>query len=267
MSIIDIEHASFSYDGKTEIFSDLSYTISSDEVFCILGPNGIGKSTLLKAMFNLLPLKAGCIKLDGVDIRQIPPAKMAKKMAFIPQSHQLVFPYRVLDIVLMGRTPHLNKMVKPSKEDYDIAMDAISSLHLEDLIYRPCNQLSGGQLQLVMLARTLAQGADFLVLDEPTSHLDFGKQMQTLDIIATMKKKQVGIIMTSHYPDHTFLVCDRVAIMGERRFIAVGTPDDVVTEENLSDIYGIDIRVVMQGDGINRKVCIPVPHVETEEAH
>ncbi|MGC4018122.1 MAG: ABC transporter ATP-binding protein [Muricomes sp.] len=253
-----MKNASFSYDGKTDIFADLNCTIKSGEVFCILGPNGTGKSTLLNCLMNFQRIKQGEILLDDVNITKIETNELAKRIALIPQTHQLSFPYKVIDLVLMGRTPHLNSMSSPSGEDYDAAVSAIETVGIGDLAYRPCSQLSGGQLQLVMFARALAQQSDMILLDEPTSHLDFGNQMRALDAIFAMRDKGIGMIMTSHYPDHAFLGCDRVAIMSEKTFKAVGPPDEVVTEEALREIYKIDIRVMELENGIGRKVCIPL---------
>ncbi|NLW71031.1 MAG: ABC transporter ATP-binding protein [Eubacteriaceae bacterium] len=258
MAVLSIEKATFSYNGTDEIFTDLSYTMESNEVFCILGPNGIGKTTLLKSLMNLHPLKSGVIKIDGNDLRNIGQRQLAKLMSFIPQTTQFTFPYKVLDVVLMGRTPHLNAMSQPSREDYQKSMEAIELLGIKDLIFRPVTQLSGGQLQLVMLARAIAQEAKFLLLDEPTNHLDYGKQMQTLSIIKAMKERNVGMIMTSHNPDHAFLACDKVAIMNRGQFTSVGTPDEVVTKKNLKEIYGIDVDIIEYEGSLKRKVCIPL---------
>ena len=257
--VLTVDNACFSYDGKTEIFSGLSFSMENREVFCILGPNGIGKTTLLKSLMNLHPLKSGSIRIDGRDLRSFERRELARTISFIPQAVQFTFPYKVLDVVLMGRTPHLNSMAQPSEEDYQYSIDAIRLLGLEHLIYRPCTQLSGGQLQLVMFARALAQKASFLLLDEPTNHLDYGKQMQTLDIIRAMKEQGVGMIMTTHNPDHTFIACDKVAIMNRGAFTSVGPPEEVVTRQNLREIYGIDVDIIdYQGRG-QRKVCIPLP--------
>ena len=259
MSTLTVENACFSYDGRTEIFSGLSFSMENNEVLCILGPNGIGKTTLLKSLMNLHPLKSGVIRVDGTDIRHMPRRELARTISFIPQAVQFTFPYKVLDVVLMGRTPHLNSMARPSEEDYQESIDAIRLLGLEKLIYRPCTQLSGGQLQLVMFARALAQKARFLLLDEPTNHLDYGKQMQTLDIIRAMKEQNVGMIMTTHNPDHTFIACDKVAIMNHGAFTTVGPPNEVVTKKNLREIYGIDVDIIDYHGPVERKVCIPLP--------
>ena len=259
MKEIVIRDAAFSYDGKTDVFSGLNDTISSDEIFCILGPNGIGKSTLLKAILNLHKLKSGSICLDGKNVTAYRPAELARVLAYIPQTYSLAFPYKVLDMVLMGRMPYLNSMARPTPEDYEKCGRAIEILGLRDLADRPCTQLSGGQLQLVMLARAIAQEAEFIILDEPTSHLDYGKQMVTLEMIREMKARGVGIIMTTHDPDHAFMVCDKAAVMAKGHFIAVGKPDDVVTEENLRTAYGVDVRLITYRDenGREQKTCVP----------
>lgn len=259
MSELSIENATFSYDGKTEIFSNLSCVIRTDEIFCILGPNGIGKSTLLKSILNLHPLKAGVIKLNGRDVRNYNAKELAREIAYIPQSYQLTFPYRILDMIMMGRTPHLNSGInKPTSEDYDKVYEAVSSLGLEPLLYRSCTKLSGGQLQMVMLARAIAQGASFLMLDEPTSHLDFGKQMETLNMILKMKQRGIGVLLTTHNPDHAFMVCDKVAIMNNGGFSSVGTPDEVISEKNLREIYHIEICLSLFQEEPGRKLCVPL---------
>ncbi|WP_172135261.1 ABC transporter ATP-binding protein [Adlercreutzia sp. ZJ473] len=257
MGVIELQQASFSYDGKTDIFCNLTCTISTDNIFCILGPNGIGKSTLLNGIMNLHPLKSGRVLIDGRDVKSYPPKELARKVAYIPQTYQMVFPYRVLDLILMGRTPHLNDANKPSQDDYDKAMEAVCALRLEPYLDRACTQLSGGQLQMVMLARAIAQEADFLILDEPTSHLDYGKQMETLKMMYRMHERGIGIIFTSHNPDHAFLICDRVAIMNHKTFQETGSPQDVITASTLSEIYGARLQLIRYGDELRGTVCAP----------
>lgn len=258
MAMIEINNATFSYDGRTDIFTDLTHRIPDNHVFCILGPNGVGKSTLLKAILNIHPLKSGSILIDGKDVRKYSPEELAAVISYIPQSYQLTFPYKVLDMILMGRTPHLNHMARPGSRDYEKCAEAILELGLEEIADRPCTQLSGGQMQLVMLARAIAQEAKFIIMDEPTSHLDFGKQLITLDMISRMRERGMGVIMTSHYPDQAFLVCDSVAIMEKGKFVAVGTPDEVITEKNLKEAYGVDIQIIPYVDraGNRCKTCV-----------
>lgn len=258
MSTIELVDASFSYDKKTNIFSHLNCSFSNENIFCILGPNGTGKSTLLNGIMNMLPLTAGQALLDGKAIKDYSPKELARKIAYIPQSYHLVFPYKVIDLVLMGRTPHLNEMNKPSAEDYDKVMDALCQLKLEPYVERACTQLSGGQLQLVMLARAIAQEADFVILDEPTSHLDYGKQMETLRMMSVMHERGVGILFTTHNPDQVFMVCDKVAIMNHGTFERVGAPKEVITADVLSDIYQIDMNILSYGADGEGRVCVPV---------
>jgi len=258
MSVLSIVNASFSYDSKTKIFEHLTCDIEDKQIFCILGPNGIGKSTLMKGIMNLYPLAEGEMLLDGKPVAEYPPKELAKYLAYIPQTYTLVFPYRVIDLILMGRTPHLNSMNKPTEEDYAKVMEAVDMLNLEPILYRPCNQLSGGQLQMVMLARAVAQEAKFMLLDEPTSHLDFGRQMETLNLVQSLKDHGVGIIMTTHNPDHAFMVGDKVAIMNHKTFTAVGVPSEIITEDRLQDIYKIPVKIRDFKEDINRTVCIPL---------
>ncbi len=255
---LEVSGATFSYNGKKNIFKDISFSVDKGEIFCILGQNGTGKSTLLRCLCSLYRLNTGKITVDGVDIATMGPANLAKKIGFIPQIHVPTFPYTVLDVVLMGRTPHLNMMASPSADDYRIAVESIETIGIEDIKDKPYTELSGGQMQLVLLARVLAQGPEILLLDEPTSHLDIANQMHTIEMVNKLARKGLSIIMTSHFPDHAFVSSDKVGIMKDGSFIEMGRADDVVTEQNLKKAYGVDIRVVYIGDGINRKITVPV---------
>ena len=228
------------------------------EVFCILGPNGTGKSTLLRCLCNLYRLNSGRITVDGHDIVSMNQAMLARKIGFIPQIHTPTFPYSVLDVVLMGRAPHLNMLAMPSEKDYRIAEDAIKTVNIEYIRDMPYTELSGGQMQMVLFARVLAQEPEILLLDEPTSHLDVANQIHTIEIVKKLADKGLSLIMTSHFPDHAFISSNKVGIMKGGSFIAMGNADDVITEENLKKAYGADIKVVYLGEGINRKVTVPM---------
>lgn len=255
---LEIDGATFSYDGRRNIFENISFSVGPGEVFCILGPNGTGKSTLLRCLCNLYRLKSGVIKIDDQPIGSYGTAGLAKKIGFIPQIHTPTFPYTVLQIVLMGRTPHLNMIATPSEEDYRIAEQAIKDVNIEDIKDKPYTELSGGQMQMVLMARVLAQEPEIMLLDEPTSHLDVGNQMHTLEMVNRLSKRGLSLVMTSHYPDHTFLSSHRVGIMKDRQFIAMGHPDEVVTDRNMEEIYGVGMRVVYLDGAINRKIVVPL---------
>lgn len=258
MTKLEVSGATFSYDGKLKIFDDISFTVDSGEVFCILGPNGTGKSTLLRCLCNLYKLGKGRITVDGDDIALMNQAKLARRIGFIPQTHTPTFPYTVFNVVLMGRTPYLSTLASPSEKDYRIAEQAIKMINIEHIVDKPYTQLSGGQMQLVLLARVLAQEPDILLLDEPTSQLDVGNQMRTIAIIKKLARDGFSLVVTSHFPDHAFLYADKVGILKDKTFIKAGATEAILTEQNLTRAYGVDIRIIRVADDINRKVVIPM---------
>nr|WP_319373481.1 ABC transporter ATP-binding protein [uncultured Methanobacterium sp.] len=253
--IMEMENASFSYSGKEKIFQDINLSINKGEVLCILGPNGTGKTTLIKCLNCLLKLNTGNIFLSGEDIYSFNKTDLARQIGYIPQGHNPVFPFTVLDVVVMGRAPHLSSMSSPSQNDYLIAQESLKKLNMDHMMHNPYTELSGGEKQLVFFARVLAQKPDILLLDEPTSHLDFGNQMRTLKIINKMANGGFTVVMTSHFPDHAFISADKVAIMKDCHIIDYGTPEEVITEENLERAYNIGVKIMDLDHG--RKICIP----------
>lgn len=253
--IIEIENAEFSYNGREKIFQDINLSVGKGEVLCILGPNGTGKTTLIKCLNCLLRLNSGNIFLSGEDIYSFNKTDLARQIGYIPQGHSPVFPFTVLDVVLMGRAPHLDSMSSPSKKDYLIAQECLEKLNMAHMSDKPYTELSGGEKQLIFFARVLAQKPDILLLDEPTSHLDFGNQMRTLNLINKMAESGFTVVMSSHFPDHAFISADKVAIMKDCSLIDYGTPDEVITEENLEKAYNIGVKIMDLDQG--RKICIP----------
>lgn len=258
VNLIDVKNISFSYDekGKDKIFDDISFSIDKGEVLCILGPNGTGKTTLIKCLNKLHKIDSGDVLIKGKSIDTLSFSDISKVIGYIPQGHVPTFPFSVLDVVLMGRAPYLNIMESPKEKDIKIAEKSLKNLRIYDLKDKEYTNLSGGERQLVFLARVLAQEPDLLLLDEPTSHLDFGNQIRLLEIIEQLANQGLSIIMSSHYPDHAFLSSNKVAILKQGTFIDFGTPDEVVTEKNLNKAYNIDVKLVELED--NRKVCVPM---------
>ena len=253
--LFEAKNISFDYDGD-EIFSNISFSIDKGDVLCILGPNGTGKTTLIKCLNGLHDISSGEILINGENIKKLSFRQISKHIGYIPQAHVPSFPFKVFDVVLMGRAPYFNLTDSPKEDDKRIALESLKILGIEDLNDKEYTNLSGGERQLVFLARVLCQKPDILILDEPTSHLDFGNQIKLLEIIDNLSKSGLSIIMSSHFPDHAFLSSTKVAIMKDKRFIDFGTPDDVVTEENLRKAYSIDVKL-MELDG-KRKVCVPL---------
>jgi iron complex transport system ATP-binding protein len=256
---LQVENAGFHYDPwKTSGFAGISFSIQEGEVMSILGPNGCGKTTLLKCLNSLVRLHQGNITINRKDISRLPRAEIAKSIGYVPQLHQPIFPFSVMDAVLVGRTPHLGLLASPGAGDICIAEEALESMGIYHLKDKPYTQISGGERQLVIFARVLAQQPSLLLLDEPTSHLDFGNQIRLLRVVQRLSATGLPIIMTSHFPDHAFLVSSKVALMQKGRFIDIGKPEAVMTDANLENVYNIKVKVVNLDSGINRRICVPV---------
>ena len=252
-----VEEASFSY-GEQCVFKNISFNLQDKSVLCLLGPNGAGKSTLIQCLDRLVPLKSGRILLDGRDFAHFSRRELAQKIAYIPQSHTAVFPFLVRDIVAMGRTPHLGVFSAPGKQDRQQAIETLESLGIGHLAGKPYTDLSGGERQLVLFASVVVQEAELLLLDEPTSHLDFGNQMRVLEVINNLAQKGLSVIMATHSPEHAFLCANDAAIMSRGSLIAWGTPKEVITEKNIRNVYGVEVRIIPLNSEGKEQACVPL---------
>jgi iron complex transport system ATP-binding protein len=256
---IQAENISFTYSGDVSksVFREVSLTVHPGDVFCLLGPNGIGKSTLLKCLSNILHIQQGRVLLNGINLSDLKLADIAKQMGYVPQGLTSAFPFRIKDIIIMGRAPHLSILASPSRADMDLAYKAMETVGVSHLADRPCNSVSGGEWQLALIARALVQEPQILLLDEPTSHLDMGNQMKILQVIRHLADEGMTIVMASHFPDHAFLISSMVAILKDGRLANAGPPDEVITEESMKATYGVDVRIVQLEDDGMRKACFP----------
>lgn len=255
--MLEIIDASVGYGAKI-VSQHISLQIRTGEICCILGPNGVGKTTLFKTILGSLRLMSGKILVDGEEISKCPPKKLSRIFGYVPQEHVPPFPYRVIDVVLMGRTAHLGMFSAPSKRDAEIADNALKALdagYLRESIY---TEISGGERQLVLIARALAQEPAFLMLDEPTSSLDYGNQVRVLRRVAELAKRGLGVIMITHSPDHTLQLNCQVALL-QRGGFCFGPAKEIVSEGNLKSAYGIDVRIVnVITESDTFKTCTPV---------
>jgi iron complex transport system ATP-binding protein len=257
--LLSVRNLGFSYaeGGAHPVFRDVSFSVSPGDVFCLLGPNGTGKSTLLKCLSNVLHGWQGKIFLDGRDIAHMKPAEVAKGISYVPQSQQSPFPFLVHDIVVMGRAPHINVFSSPTPRDRKIALAALETAGIQHLADRPCTMLSGGEWQLTLIARALAQEPRVMILDEPTSHLDMGNQVRILRVVRSLAEQGLGIIMASHFPDHAFIAATEAAILSRGVMVHQGKPEEVITGQNLEAAYGVAVKVLHIGPEVNRKACFP----------
>ena len=226
-----------------DIVQDVSFSVTSGEVLCLLGPNGVGKTTLFKSLLGFLPLHGGEVLIDGQPCDYHDCKKQATLIGYVPQLHEPPFPFRVLDVVVMGGIGQMNIFSGPSKEEYQRAEDILTMLGVDFLANKVYTEVSGGERQMVLIARALMQEPKFLMMDEPTSNLDFGNQMRVLQQVRMLAEKGMGIIMTSHFPDHAFMCCTKAAVMCRDTSFKVGAVEEIITEETLQQAYGIRVKI------------------------
>jgi iron complex transport system ATP-binding protein len=264
MPLIEVRDAAFSYGAQT-IFNNITFSVTPGEIFCLLGPNGCGKTTLLDCILGFHRLHSGSILIGDRDTRSYKPGKIARHLAYVPQIHERAFPYTVREIVLMGRAAYLGMFKAPSREDgrlVDEALERIGILHLGD---RPYIYLSGGETQLVMIARALVQETPVVIMDEPTAHLDFRYELVIMEVIMDLVEAgNLAVIMATHFPNHAFYfqnngVGATVALLHEGSFLAVGPPENVLDEERLKILYGVNTSVIsLNTDGGSMKHIVPL---------
>jgi len=249
--MIKISGLKFGY-FDTEVLKGLDIEVREGEILALLGPNGSGKTTLLKLLSKILEPRGGTILIMEKDIKQYSYNELAKTVSMVPQIHRATQPYTVFDVVLMGRNPQMDSMF-PKESDIKIALSILEELGIAHLKDRPYTDISGGELRLVLIARALAQESKIMLLDEPTAFLDFKNASLVLQKINELKeKKGKTIVVTLHDPNEALQVSDRILLMKKGEIVAIGTPDTVLSQENLKYVYGIDVEKV----SINGKTFI-----------
>jgi iron complex transport system ATP-binding protein len=256
--LLEVQGISFKYPGSL-ILDNISFSISPGQVFCVLGPNGCGKTTLLDCILGWLKPFTGKVLVQGRTIESLPARQIAKYMAYVPQNHEKTFPYLVHDIVLMGRASFINTFDMPSAKDEAIVEKALQTVGIYTLKDRPYTQLSGGECQLVMLARALAQNSPLIIMDEPTAHLDYQHELAILEtIVELIKEKNLSVLMATHIPNHCYYfenqgIDTRAALVKNNRIMALGRPSEVLSEENLGLLYGIKTRIIDCDCGLDER--------------
>ena len=253
---LTVEDLSYRYPGTERIiFNDVFFTIESGEVLSILGANGAGKSTLLNCLSGLFLPESGRITIGGKRVETMAKRELARLVAYVPQNHEPIYDFTVMEFTVMGRTPYVNPFASPGAEDRkkaEEALDRIGISHLKDHYY---TRISGGERQLAMIARAICQEPQFIFLDEPTSHLDYGNQIKTVRLMQELAEQGFGVIMTTHNPDQVFYSGGKVALLDREGHLHFGCPAEILDEAKLSDLYREPVSVFYSPE-MGRTVCL-----------
>ncbi|MEA4893780.1 MAG: ABC transporter ATP-binding protein [Oscillospiraceae bacterium] len=253
---ISVSGLSYSYDRDFPVLNDISFEIENGKLVCLLGPNGVGKSTLFKCMLGLLTGYSGEISINGDNIRQLSPRQLSQNVAYIPQSVLPSFNYPVNDVVLMGTTSLTGSFLSPGKREKEYVDMALDSLDIKHLRNRMFFNISGGERQLVLIARALAQQAHILFMDEPTANLDYGNQIRVMTRIKSLAQQGYTVVLSTHNPDQAFMYADKALAILDGRIAAYGPPNEVMDKDLLEELYNVRVSVEsLYNDSV--RICVP----------
>ena len=239
--------------------NDINFELHPGEILSVLGPNGAGKTTMLKCMMGLLKWEKGETLLDGKPISEMPNKELWKTIGYVPQASRMTFSYSILDLVTMGRAVYIGAFNQPSKEDKRLAIEALELVGIAHLAEKLCTEVSGGELQLALIARTLVADPKILVLDEPESHLDIHKQKIILQTIKKLvKERDLACVINTHYANHAFYFGDKVLMVAKDQPVITGPVSEIMTEQNILDYFHIEVkRLRHEIDGQVYETMIP----------
>ena len=241
---IEVRAGTFSYSKDRPLLTDIGFSAEEGEVLAILGPNGVGKTTLIKCLLGFLPWQSGSTLLDDKDIRHFKGRTLWQQISYVPQARRPAFSYAVRDMVLLGRSPYLGDFSVPGKKDAEIADEAMEQAGITYLADKSCDRLSGGELQLVFIARALAAKPRFLILDEPESGLDFRNQLVVLGLIERLSRENdLSVILNTHYPEHALHVSDNSLLLFGEGIYQFGRTKQILTAEHMRALFGVDIAI------------------------
>ncbi|MEG1458492.1 MAG: ABC transporter ATP-binding protein [Acetivibrio sp.] len=261
---LEIKNLSFSY-RCFPVLKNIDCSLKEGNLVCVLGKNGVGKSTLFRCILGALKNYEGEIYVNEKNIRTMNEGEMARKIAYIPQNHSAIYSFDVVDMVMMGTTSMLKGFRSPGKKERALAMAALHLLEIDSLANRSFCHLSGGEQQLVLIARALAQQTKILVMDEPCANLDYGNQIRVMEALKKLAKMGYLIIQSTHNPEHAFLYANQAMVLLDGSILKNGRPKDVLTEEVLLKMYETKIAVYDLDE--NLKVCIPKRKNERKERY
>lgn len=250
---IEVEKIKVQYDQRV-ILDEIDLKINQNEILTILGPNGAGKTTLLNTIAGMLRQTSGEIRYNGRKQNQISIRELAILLGYVPQTIESTFDFSVLEYVVTGCAPQIGTFARPSEEHYKVAIDAIEQMGISHLLHQSYRQISGGERQQVSIARVIAQKPLFILMDEPTSHLDYGNQIRVLKLILELKNEGFGVVFTTHNPDHALLLGGKVAVINRQGTMTMGAVEDIINEKFLTELYGTPLHVG-NIDGGKRRIC------------
>lgn len=237
---LTVNHGSFFYQKNTPIFHDINFSVDSGEILAILGPNGAGKTTLLRCITGMLKWRSGASLLDGESIQSMTPKKLWSHMAYVPQAKGTSSSYTTFEAVLLGRSGRLNAFSTPRQEDLEKAKEVMQQLGISHLMDKKCSAISGGELQMVLIARALVSEPQILILDEPESNLDFKNQLIVLDTITRLAQQGMTCIFNTHYPAHALQRSHKSLILSRGGQYIFGNTASVVTAKNIKQAFGVE---------------------------
>jgi len=265
MMRIEVENLTCGY-ALHDVIRGFSAVMEKGQVFCLLGQNGIGKTTLFKTILGFLPVKKGRILFNGRDAKTFSRQEYAKVLGYVPQARSISFGFSVLDVLLMGRIMHMRAFSSPKRTDLAVVHETLERLGIISLRDRTYTELSGGEQQMVLIARALAQEPAYLMMDEPTSNLDFGNQVRVMQTIRDLAGQGYGVVMTTHFPDHAFLCGATVALMQKKHVYHIHTDSEQLTEDDLFRTYGVSCALLdVNHKGTRLKICRPMLGVATRK--
>lgn len=254
---IKVENLTFSYKN-VDVLKGINFEVNEGEMLHVLGRNGAGKTTMFRCILNLLHGYQGKILVDGEDISNMKTVDIAKKIAYIPQSHSPTFNYSVIDTVLMGMASFIPSISSPKEEHKKEALSILESLGISHLAYRGYAQISGGERQLVLIARALAQKSKILIMDEPTANLDYTHQVCTMRKIRNLSKQGYLVILSTHNPEQALMYASKVIVIKDGRVNKIGIPNDVITQDMIKEIYNLEVNLVdIPNTKFKTIICIP----------
>lgn len=246
--ILTVENLRYAFENHT-VLQDVSFSVREGEFISVLGPNGVGKSTMFRCILGILRNYEGSILVSGDEVRTLPQKELAHRIAYIPQIHRPAFSYTVLDMVLMGTAHQLSPFTQPGATQKLKADAALQKMGIEALADRVFTHLSGGEQQLVLIARALVQEADILIMDEPTSSLDFGNQLRTLQCVQSLTRSGYTVLLSTHNPQHALSFSDRILALSGGRVAALGTPETALTPTLIKTLYEVNAELVETAQG------------------